>query len=112
MPFEIEHITDKAAIPDLLAILRSDSQARMAVLIALSQIGDRRVLNDIAPHLADSDRFVRYQAMAAIHKLLPSSPCAVSPASEEEGNASEQKCLTWWQQIGADIVRQDLRPSP
>lgn len=113
MPFEIEHITARAAIPDLLAILRRESQARMAVIIALSQIGDRGVLNDIAPHLADSDRFVRYQAMAAIHKLLPSSPCAFSPsASEEEVNAGEQKCLTWWQQIGADMVRQDLRPSP
>jgi hypothetical protein len=111
MPFEIEHITDRAAIPDLLNILRSDSQARMAAIIALSQIGDRRVLHEIAPHLADSDRFVRYQVLAAIQKLLPSSPCAVSvSSSEEEINAREQKCLSWWQQIGEDMIRQDLRP--
>jgi hypothetical protein len=106
MPREIMDITDKAAIPDLLAILHGDAQGHLAAIVALSRIGDRRVLPDIAPHLADSNRQVRYQAMAAIQKLLASPACDIAPSvPEEEVDATEQTCLAWWQQVGAGMVR-------
>jgi hypothetical protein len=106
MPREIMDITDKAAIPDLLAILHGGVQGSRAAIVALSQIGGRYVLPDIAPHLADSDRQVRYQAMAAIQKLLPSPACDVVPfAPEEQIDAKERECLAWWQQVGAGMVR-------
>jgi hypothetical protein len=106
MPREIMDITDKAAIPDLLAILHGGVQGSLAAIVALSQIGGRYVLPDIAPHLADSDRQVRYQAMAAIQKLLPSPACDVVPfAPEEQIDAKERECLAWWQQVGAGMVR-------
>lgn len=106
MSREIMDITDKAAIPDLLTLLHGDVHGRVAAIVALTRIRDRSVLPDIAPHLADSDRRVRRQAMAAIHKLLPSPACDIErTAAEEQVNAREQTCLAWWQQVGAEIVR-------
>ncbi len=106
MPREIMDTTDKAAIPDLLALLDGNPRVQAVALIALGRIGDRGVLPTVAPHLADTDRSVRYQALALLSKVTKAQACDIAPSSsDEEMNAKERECLAWWQQVGAVLPR-------
>ncbi len=99
---ELNSIRDRAAVPDLLAILQSNRQAGVAVIEALAEIRDPTALPAIASHLADSDRFVRYQALTAVEKMTHSSACkSEAPSSDEILEAAESQCLSWWQSEGS-----------
>lgn len=102
MQREIMEIRDKGAVADLLAILHGDGPGRLAAIVALGEIGDRSVLPEIASHLADPDRHVRYEVVAAIQKLQPTPACQLGTfSSGDELDAIEQACLAWWKQVGA-----------
>jgi HEAT repeat protein len=76
---ELSRITDKAAVPDLIAILQSDPKAALEAIEALGEIGDVSALPAVAAHLGDSDQFVRYQASVALEKMTNSSAYKSEP---------------------------------
>ena len=98
---ELNSIRDRAAVPDLLAILQSNRQAGVAVIEALGEIRDSRELPAIAGHLTDLDQYVRYQALTAVEKMISSSACKIAaPSTDDRLEVTESQCLIWWQREG------------
>jgi hypothetical protein len=102
---ELQDISDRRAIPDLLAILASaqDAQTRLSVLFAFAQVlKDPRTVPALGAHLSDSDRQARYQAMYGLAKITHEAACTLPPNwKEEDVEPQESQCNAWWERDGS-----------
>ena len=101
---ELQHVTDSAAVPDLIAILSSapGELTRDCVLTALSEnINDPRAVPTLAAHLSDSDYRARYNALNGLKNITHQEACTLPHDwTEQDIQPQISRCKLWWDQTG------------
>ena len=101
---ELQHVTDPAAVPDLIATLNSapGELTRHCALIALSEnINDPRAVPTLAAHLSDSDYHARYNALNGLKNITDQEACTLPRDwTEQDIQPQISRCKLWWDQTG------------
>jgi hypothetical protein len=101
---QLQYITDPAAVPDLIAILKSapSELTRTSVLIALGErLRDPRAVPSLADHLSDPELHARYDALNGLRVITDEQACTL-PREWKEQDVEPQisRCRIWWEQVG------------
>jgi hypothetical protein len=101
---ELRYVTDPAAAPELLAILKSapGEISRQYALLALSEnLKDPKTIPVLAAFLADRSPQMRFLALEGFENITHEPACTLPADSTEPDIAPQiQLCLDWWQQTG------------
>jgi hypothetical protein len=102
--FELQNISDRKAVPDLIAILESATGdlTPSRVLIALAEkIKDPRSVPTLAAHLSDSREGSQYLALEGLKSITHETACTLP--DEPNAQSVEQqtrRCKAWWEAKG------------
>ncbi len=98
------HVTDRSAVPDLIAILKNAPAdlTRTCILIALGEkLRDPRAVPSLAAHLSDPDHYARYDALDGLKNITHEEACTLSPDwNEKDVEPQLARCKVWWEQVG------------
>lgn len=101
---ELQNVTDRSAVPDLIAILKNAPSefTRTRVLIALGEkLKDPRAAPILAAYLSDPDPFARYDALDGLKNITHENACTLSRDSKEQDVEPQiSRCKVWWEQVG------------
>jgi hypothetical protein len=100
--FELEHVSEPSAVPDLLEILRNapDDLTRSRVLIALVRnLKDPRAVPVLAASLYSSDVQIRYLALQGLSGIANAEACNPH-VPEHVFEQQAARCKVWWEQEG------------
>jgi HEAT repeat protein len=102
---ELQHVSDPAALPDLISILNraTSDLTRECVLAALSEnFNDPRVVPTLAAHLSDPDSYARLYSLTGISRIAHEQACTL-PHDWKEQDVEPQisRCKLWWDRAGS-----------
>ena len=101
---ELKNVTDRSAVPDLIAILKNAPAdlTRTCILIALGEkLRDPRAVPSLAAHLSDPDHYARYDALDGLKNITHEEACTLSPDwNEKDVEPQLARCKVWWEQVG------------
>lgn len=102
--WELQNVTDRSALPDLIAILKDapSELTRTRVLIALGEkLKDPRAVPSLAAHLSDPDLHARYDALDGLKNITHEDACTLPRESNEQDVEPQiSRCKIWWEQVG------------
>jgi HEAT repeats len=101
---ELQSITDRSAVPDLIAILESaqGESTRSRILVTLGEkLKDPRAVPSLAAHLSDPDHYARYDALDGLKNITHEEACTLPPEWKEQDIEPQiSRCKIWWEQVG------------
>jgi len=101
---QLQYIADPAAVPDLIAILKSapSELTRTRALIALGErLKDPRAVPSLADHLSDPDLHARYDALNGLRVITQEEACTLPREwTEQDVEPQVSRCRIWWEQVG------------
>jgi len=104
MAMQLQYIADPAAVPDLIAILKSapSELTRTRALIALGErLKDPRAVPSLADHLSDPDLHARYDALNGLRVITHEEACTLPREwTEQDVEPQVSRCRIWWEQVG------------
>jgi hypothetical protein len=102
--FELQHVSDPKAVPDLIAILENATTdfTRSRVLIALAEnIKDPRAVPSLAAYISDPDASIQYLALEGLQNITHEYACSLRLGTDKQNLATHaQRCKVWWEEKG------------
>jgi hypothetical protein len=105
MMFELQHVKDPAALPDLLDIFDTASSdlARHTILnTVVDNFKDPRAIPTLVRSLSFSDPAIRYLGLAGLQNITHVPACAIDRSGTEDQEVVYQReeaaCKAWWDQ--------------